>query len=110
MINLRLVMVFWFGVLTATAVLSMDRQNMSIKIKDNTINLDKGSFAGDVALAIKSIQAFCDQNTVTSASQGHGWGSLTVNGVKHAITPYGIDIAMMLKFCNLNVSEDDSID
>ena len=45
------------------------------------------------------------RNELTYQSLGRGYGSLSVNSVVHSITPYGIDISMMLQFCGINESE-----
>lgn len=73
---------------------------ISIRISNNTLNIDTGNFKGDVEEVRKELQAFANKNSI-KYSGFRGYGTLTVNEVKHAITPYGIDIEMMLEFCGL---------
>ncbi|MGL5742894.1 MAG: hypothetical protein ACRCXC_10325 [Legionella sp.] len=75
---------------------------ITINIKDGSLNLDKGSFAGDMAAAKEALQAFADGNEISFKSLGYGYGELMVNGEQHSINPYGIDVSMMLEFCNLD--------
>lgn len=86
-----------------------DERNLTLRLKSgNTINLEKGDFNGSVSKAMTYLQDFCNhaKNTVTIESFGHGYGKLTVNDQKHDITPYGIDIKMMLNFCGGKSPED----
>ncbi|WP_133134236.1 hypothetical protein [Legionella santicrucis] len=64
---------------------------------NRTLNIDVGDFKGDVDEVKAQLQAYADKNKI-EFSGFRGYGTLTVNGVKHNITPYGIDIPMMLEF------------
>jgi hypothetical protein len=77
---------------------------LKIKIKDSFLSIEQGSFDGDTDKAQEAIQAFVDLHEVTQKSGGHGYGTLTVDGTPHSITPYGIDISMMLAFCKIDAS------
>ncbi|WP_454780224.1 hypothetical protein [Legionella sp. WA2022007384] len=83
----------------------VQNNNIQIAIKNTKLNIDKGNFDGRLEAAQEAIQAFADQNEIIYQSHGHGYGSLSVNSVAHSITPYGIDVSMMLQFCGINESE-----
>jgi hypothetical protein len=90
-----------FELLSSTVGLSMNQEpNMSIKIPNNTLYLNRGTFKGNVVKAIQEIQTYCNINNVEIQSRGHGYATLIINEKNHSITPYGIDILMMLEFCN----------
>lgn len=77
-------------------------KTVDIKITNGkTLTVEQGSFVGDREMARELIQDFCVKNTVTYQSHGHGYGALTVNDANHNITPYGIDLPMMLEFCGI---------
>lgn len=80
------------------------RDSYSIAIQGATINLEVGNFKGNVPQAIDVIQKFCGENNVRIESIGHGYNELHVNDQCHDLTPYGIDIEMMLGFCGFNNS------
>lgn len=71
----------------------------SIKIKNNSINVTKGDFTGNIPSAIDFIQDFYKKKTVEIKSFGYGYGELKVDGKVHHINPYGIDLNMMISFC-----------
>lgn len=75
-----------------------------ITLKNNKLNIDKGHFEGSLEAAEEAIQSFADKNDITYESHGHGYGTLSINGIKHGITPYGIDVPMMLEFCSIDAS------
>jgi hypothetical protein len=75
-------------------------QTIDLKIHGDTLNIDIGEYKGDISKAEKYLKEFCAKNKVEYSSRGHGGGTLTVNGENHRITPFGIDLDMMLKFCN----------
>ncbi|QLZ67870.1 hypothetical protein FOLKNPGA_00644 [Legionella sp. PC1000] len=83
----------------------VEKNMIHIKIKNTQLNINKGHFEGSLGAAEEAIQSFADQNEITYKSLGHGYGTLTVQGVNHQITPYGIDISMMLEYCNIDESE-----
>lgn len=80
----------------------------SIRIKDDSLNIDKGYFTGNLKKAQKAIQAFVDKNIFTYESM-RDYGTLTINGIDHDITPYGVDVFMMLQFCNIDIKNLDTI-
>ncbi|AWN73299.1 hypothetical protein LEAN103870_09495 [Legionella anisa] len=83
----------------------VENNTIHIKVKNTQLSIDKGHFEGSLGAAEEAIQFFADQNEITYKSLGHGYGILTVQGMNHHITPYGIDISMMLEFCNIDESK-----
>lgn len=82
-----------------------NKQNsVAIHIKNKKLNIQQGTFDGDLELAREAIQSFADTNELTYQSFGHGYGCLTVNGAQHHTNPYGIDMLMMLEFCGIDKS------
>jgi hypothetical protein len=82
-------------------------QPLSVHLKNGeTINLEKGSFNGDVSKAMNYLQDFSSHAKMEIYSYGHGYGNLIINGQKHRITPYGIDIEMMLRLCGGKDAKD----
>lgn len=82
-------------------------QSLSVKFQNGEIvNLEKGKFNGNVSKAMAYLQDFCSHTTAESNSYGCGYGDLIINGQKHDITPYGIDIEMMLRFCGEKDAKD----
>lgn len=73
-----------------------------INIRDNKIGVSKGNYKGDVSQALGFIQGFCDKNHVKMESYGRGYNVLYINDQPHDITPYGIDLNMMIEFCGGN--------
>jgi hypothetical protein len=63
---------------------------------ENEININLGDYTGDLSQAKETIQAFCNQNEVTYTGLGIGYATLTVNGQPRELTPYHIDIKMIL--------------
>ncbi len=61
--------------------------------------LKKGTFQGNIENATAYLQGFCNQNPVTYNHFGLGYMDLVVNNQPHDITPYGVDIEMMLQYC-----------
>lgn len=80
------------------------KEIIQITIKNTKLHINKGDFEGSFGTAEEAIQAFADNHQITYKSLGHGYGTLCVQGVEHSITPYGIDISMMLKFCGIDES------
>ncbi|QMT59283.1 hypothetical protein [Legionella sp. PC997] len=78
---------------------------IQIKIENTHLNIDRGSFEGSIGAAEEAIQSFADHHEISYKSLGHGNATLIVQGMEHGITPYGIDISMMLKFCNIDESQ-----
>jgi hypothetical protein len=76
-------------------------ERLKLKIANNSINLEKGDFTGNVSKAMAALQEFCNQNKVKYDSLGFGYGELYINDTLHEINPYGIDIEMMLRFCGM---------
>lgn len=74
-------------------------ENFTLNINNDTINLAKGNFQGNVSDAMNYLQDFCTKNTIRYQSLGLGYGKLFVNQKLHNITPYGIDLKMMLRYC-----------
>lgn len=82
-------------------------QRLSVCFQNGVIiNLEKGKFNGDVSKAMIYLQDFCSQAIAKSNSYGWGYGELIINGQKHSLTPYGIDIDMMLSFCGGKAAEN----
>ncbi len=77
----------------------------SIKTTAGEINIENGNFSGDIAAACAFIQAECDKTTIGYESFGHGYGELTIGGKKYDISPYGIDINMMLGYFGKNAED-----
>ncbi|WP_392537921.1 hypothetical protein [Legionella sp. 227] len=75
-----------------------------IAVKNTYLNVEKGQFEGSLELAQEAIQAFLDKNVATYTAYGQGFGLLQINDATHDITPYGIDIPMMLEFCGIDQS------
>ena len=71
---------------------------MSITIKNDIIYLNDSNPCIE---NINKIQEFCNNNSVEIESLGYGYAILKINDNKYDITPYGIDIPMMIKFCKL---------
>lgn len=84
----------------------MQNRRSKITIADNNyLNIDLTNFTGDVDAAMTFVQDFCDTHKVSYKSYGHGYADLIIDGVTHDITPYGIDISMMIEFCGGKVSD-----
>jgi len=75
----------------------------NVKIKNDTLGIDHGTFQGDSKKALAFIQTFCNSNDVRSEPYGHDYGSLFINDKAHAISPYGIDLNMMIKSLNSRI-------
>lgn len=70
-----------------------------VDIKNDYLNIEHGSFTGDVKTALAFIKDFCSKNKVTYESYGHGYGKLTINDkTSHDVNPYGIDLEMMIRW------------
>ena len=73
---------------------------MTIKITNDILHLNINDCLD--LNAIQNIQTFCNKNIVEVENLGHGYSILKINGKNYDITPFGIDVDMMLKFCELN--------
>jgi len=63
---------------------------------ENEININLGNYTGNLPQAKETIQAFCNQYEVRYEGLGMGYATLSVNGQSKDLTPYHIDINMML--------------
>ncbi|KTC82578.1 hypothetical protein Lche_0258 [Legionella cherrii] len=75
-----------------------------IALSNTYLYLEKGQFEGSLELAQEAIQDFLDKNAATYTAYGQGFGLLQINDGRRDITPYGIDIPMMLEFCGIDQS------
>ncbi len=94
---------------TQNGGMNFQPQRLDIRLQSgNGIELEKGNFEGDIQNAMTYLQTFCadPQNTISIRSRGRGYGTVTVNGVDHSYTPYGIDLKMMLEFCGGKTAKD----
>ncbi|HTM63097.1 MAG TPA: hypothetical protein VL360_01195 [Gammaproteobacteria bacterium] len=85
----------------------INRQSKTAIINANRsrLYLNFANFSGDEQAAVTFVQDFCNNHDVRCESYGHGYGELIVDGKSHDITPYGIDLTMMLEFCGRNPSD-----
>ncbi|MCW8399735.1 hypothetical protein OQJ26_13140 [Legionella sp. PATHC038] len=83
---------------------SIQDDTIRIALKNSYLNVEKGEFEGSLELAQEAIQAFLDKNVATYTAYGQGFGLLQINDATREITPYGIDIPMMLEFCGIDQS------
>ncbi len=76
----------------------------SVKNGCNSIGIEKGEYpVEEVESAIEKIKQFCSKTDITIESYGRGYDSLKIkmeNGIQktYGLTPYGIDIQMMLTY------------
>ncbi len=77
---------------------------------ENYLGIDKGEYTGDCEEAISKIKEFCLINTISIKSRGRGYGTLKINDIEHNINPYGIDISMMLEWCNIDMKNIIQVD
>jgi hypothetical protein len=67
--------------------------------RQNRLGISKGSYSGDIHLAIGEITQFCEENTIKLESYGWGYGKMIINeDFKYNYNQYGIDVEMMLGF------------
>ena len=72
----------------------------------NTVGVEADETQFDIAKAKQVIQDFCAKNDIELISQGHGYGEILINNQhKDDITPYGIDLKMMLEYCGKDPKE-----
>lgn len=71
-----------------------------VDIVGNQLGIDVDArFTGDLDAAIAEIREFCKKNSVIIVSQGYGGNdTLIINGKVRELTPYGVDVTMMLGF------------
>ncbi|KTD58875.1 hypothetical protein [Legionella shakespearei] len=78
--------------------------DISFDGKKSRIGIDKGQFTGDVDKALDAIRAFCANNRIKINSFGFGYADLIIEDKTHSLTPYGVDIDMMLGFCGIDLT------
>lgn len=79
--------------------------DISFDDKKNKIGIDRGTFTGDVDEALGAIRAFCANHRIKINSFGYGYADLIIEDETHSLNPYGVDIAMMLGFCGIDLAQ-----
>ncbi len=64
---------------------------------ENELNINLGEYKGSLSEARATIQEFCNQYEVIYKGLGLGYANLYIDGQVHELTPYHIDINMMLE-------------
>lgn len=72
---------------------------------NRSINIDIGKFKGDVEAAIYDMEAYTKLHPGAYQSFGWGYGELTLGEETHSTNRYGIDVAMMVEWCHLNLAD-----
>lgn len=72
---------------------------------ENEININLGDFTGNLSEARDKIQTFCNEHEVKYEGLGIGYANLYVDGKVKDITPYHIDVIMMLNIVDENSPE-----
>jgi hypothetical protein len=78
--------------------------DISYEDNKNKIGIDKGQYSGDVEKAIDAIKSFCATHEIKMVSHGWGYNDLIIEDKTHSLTPYGVDIQMMLDFCSIDLT------
>lgn len=77
--------------------------------KKNKIGIDKGTYNGDVDKALDAIRAFCANHRIKINSFGYGYADLIIEDKICQLTPYGVDITMMLEFCGIDLTSANNV-